>query len=396
MAPPARITRLHARNYRSIEALTLDLDGTATVLVGPNGAGKSNIIDAVAFVSDALQLGLAAAISKRNGIDAIRRGNAPRDSHGYPSAVRIEVQIEISEQDGKEPREDFCYGFEIGGRPDGEWTVEYEFVSHNGAYIFERDAERLITGASDVNVDEYHLTLPALGGLLGKVREAIIGFGRFDIALAGLREPQPFNQAHRLTSNGDNLNHVWAGLQERYPHLADRIVELLRQITPNITRIRARSLGRFKVLEADFDVTAHQRLTVDSAGLSDGTLRALALLVAVHQPETASLIAVEEPEKALHPHAAELLFDALLSAETAPPLLISTHSPSILSSRHLDAARMIRVVEWRDGRTLTAPIASDLLKDVADRLTTAPELLTEGSLNLDESQTQHQSLRPPR
>ena len=48
----ARITRIWARNFRSIEKLDLEL-GPLTVLVGPNASGKSNVMDVLRFISDA-------------------------------------------------------------------------------------------------------------------------------------------------------------------------------------------------------------------------------------------------------------------------------------------------------------------------------------------------------
>lgn len=397
VTPAARITRLHARNYRSIEALTLDLDRTATVLVGPNGAGKSNIIDALAFIADSVSLGLDAAIGYRDGIDVIRRVvHAARDEVVH---VTLEVELRFSVQ---ARRNTFIphtcrYGFSLGVCNGGAWHVESEWISDDGEIIFERQRNHgIIVGHQQPDLDDQRLALPLLSGLFTGISDTLRKFSRFDIAPSALRAPQPFSQSERLTSDGTNLNHVWSSLESHRPEIAERITALLGQVTPEIGKVSSQALGRFRTLQVEFGTGVSSALTVDSAGLSDGTLRALALLVAVHHPAAASLIAVEEPEKALHPHAAELLFDALLSAKSAPPLLISTHSPSILSSRRLDPARMIRVVEWRDGRTLAGPIAPDLLKDVADRLTTAPELLTEGSLTLDERQTQHQSLRPLR
>lgn len=392
----ARITRLHARNYRSIEALTLDLDKTATVLVGPNGAGKSNIIDALAFIADSVSLGLDAAIRHRDGIDVIRRCVRGRDASVSDVSLGVEVHLSPRVRHRIFMPMACRYGFALGVGTGGKWHVDEERVSNGNDIIFERRRGQGIVTGPDLDVDDRRLALPLLSGIFGGITEAIRNFRRFDIAPQALRAPQPFSQSEHLASDGTNLNHVWSSLEGQHPAISERITTLLKQITPDIAGIRSQALGRFRTLQVDFGMGEDDPLSIDSAGLSDGTLRALALLVAVYHSATASLVAVEEPEKALHPYAAELLFDALLSAEAAPPLLISTHSPSVLSSSRIDPARMIRVVEWGDGRTRAGPIAADLLEDVADRLTTAPELLVEGSLTLDESKTQHQSLRPPR
>lgn len=406
-----RITRLHVKNFRSIKALTLDLEKTVTLLVGPNGAGKSNIIDAVSFIADAMNMGLDAAIGRRDGIDAIRRRTSSHGARGgRVGDVRVEIEmhdpppsssrtavaniLKIGHKLPKSSR--WGYGFNLAARAGGGWYVKEEWIARDGRLIFHRSKGIIEAGPKDLTIDDQRLSAPLLPRHdSGPITSALASFRRFDIAPDALRAPQPFSQTRRLESDGTNLNHIWSILTSNDPDITDRIVILLSQITPQIAAIRSQTIGRYKVLEADFRLRDGDTVTVDGAGLSDGTLRALALLVAVYQPDLLSLIAVEEPEKALHPHAAELLFDALLSADESPPLLISTHSPSILASERF-ALSMLRVVEWRDGCTIAGPVTEDLVEDIAARLTTAPDLLTEGNLTLDESPRSHRSLRPSR
>ena len=60
------ITRVWARNFRSIEHAELEL-GRLTVLVGPNASGKSNLLDILGFLADAARDGLEAAVTRRGG-----------------------------------------------------------------------------------------------------------------------------------------------------------------------------------------------------------------------------------------------------------------------------------------------------------------------------------------
>jgi len=72
------------------------------------------------------------------------------------------------------------------------------------------------------------------------------------------------------------------------------------------------------------------------AGMSDGTLRSLALLVALlsgADSDTArndGLIMLEEPETGLHPGATRVLLDAMLEASERTQILVTTHSPDLL------------------------------------------------------------------
>ena len=68
------ITRLWARNFRSIGSAELELD-PLTVLVGPNASGKSNLLDMAGFLGDIARYGLETAVTRRGGMGSIARRN---------------------------------------------------------------------------------------------------------------------------------------------------------------------------------------------------------------------------------------------------------------------------------------------------------------------------------
>ena len=78
-AKTPRISKIWAKNFRSIENLELEL-GPLTVLVGPNASGKSNIVDVFRFASDAVRDGLDSALTARKGDHAARRYSPRRRS----------------------------------------------------------------------------------------------------------------------------------------------------------------------------------------------------------------------------------------------------------------------------------------------------------------------------
>ena len=117
----ARITRIWARNFRSIEKLDLEL-GPLTVLVGPNASGKSNVMDVLRFITDATRGDLDSAISIRNGIGAIRRHSAK----GRPYDVELGFRLE-----GRNAA--VQYSVVLGSGPAGRYRVkrEYGFVQES-------------------------------------------------------------------------------------------------------------------------------------------------------------------------------------------------------------------------------------------------------------------------
>src|SRR5262245_27230490 len=74
------IRRLILKRFRSIPSERLDFDNP-TFLVGRNGSGKSNLVDAFAFLAEAMASPLQAVFDKRGGIASVRNRTSGRS---YP------------------------------------------------------------------------------------------------------------------------------------------------------------------------------------------------------------------------------------------------------------------------------------------------------------------------
>jgi predicted ATPase len=73
--------------------------------------------------------------------------------------------------------------------------------------------------------------------------------------------------------------------------------------------------------------------------MSDGTLRLIALVTLLMQPDSISaprLICIDEPELGLHPAAIELLGDLLQKASKKSQIIISTQSPALVDCFSVD------------------------------------------------------------
>ena len=73
-------------------------------------------------------------------------------------------------------------------------------------------------------------------------------------------------------------------------------------------------------------------MPVPATRLSDGTLRFLALLAILLNPESATLICIEEPELGLHPDTMSLLAELLTEAAEKTQLIVTTHSDVLVSA----------------------------------------------------------------
>ena len=83
------ISQIHIKNFKSIVDLTLDL-GRVNLFIGENGSGKSNILEAVAFLSSASNIGIP-------NTDFVAKGVRVSKPELYSSAFTNEIHdIEIS------------------------------------------------------------------------------------------------------------------------------------------------------------------------------------------------------------------------------------------------------------------------------------------------------------
>jgi len=121
--------------------------------------------------------------------------------------------------------------------------------------------------------------------------------------------------------------------------------------------------------------------------MSDGTLRALGVLVAIFQNlrnETVSpnLIGLEEPEMALHPAASAVLLGALREASANSQILVTSHSPDLLDNGDIPP-ESIFAVDNVDGITRIGPIDSASKQMLRDKLFTPGELLRQNQIAAD-------------
>jgi predicted ATPase len=119
--------------------------------------------------------------------------------------------------------------------------------------------------------------------------------------------------------------------------------------------------------------------------MSDGTLRAFAALVAAFQMAprgSPSLVAIEEPETALHPGAMRALVDALDEATLRTQILLTTHSADMLDNPMIRPEN-VRVVQLAEGQTVVGPVDEASVEIVARRLDTLGGLERQNQLEPD-------------
>lgn len=192
-----------------------------------------------------------------------------------------------------------------------------------------------------------------------------------------MRRPQKPDPGDLLHRDGANVASVIENLRRTRPEAKERIEDFLRRIVPGVDSVERKGVGAWETLEFRQHVAGStDPWTFQAGSMSDGTLRALGVLVALFGSagDVPSPVAIEEPEAALHPAAAGLLLEALKSASETRQVLATSHSPDLLDSPTLRPEDLL-AVRADAGTTLVAAPDQASAQAIRDSLYTPGELL---------------------
>jgi predicted ATPase len=353
--------------------------GPLTFLVGPNGAGKSNFLDALRLVADGLRTSLDHALRDRGGVAEVRRR-----SSGHPTNFGIRIDFVLADTTPG------SFAFEVGARAGGTYVVQREHC-HVG-----RDRYRVAEGAVELApapvappaVDD-RLYLVNAAGLppFRPVFDLLSSMGFYNLNPDRVRALQPPDKGELLARDGSNLASVLARLRKvDGGQTKARVEEYLSNIVPGVDAVEQVTVGHMETLEFRQRVQgAEHPWRFNAINMSDGTLRALGILVALFQAKLdrrIPVVGIEEPEVALHPAAAGLLRDALREGARQVQVIVTSHSPDLLDDPSVTDEQIYAVVN-RDGTTTIGKLDEASRSALRDRLYTAGEMLRKNQLTPD-------------
>jgi predicted ATPase len=345
------ISNLTVQNLLSFGEMTTIDFRPLNVLIGPNGSGKSNLIEVLGLLQNAPKE-LATAINNGGPIeDWLWKGAAktptasihatitrsPELQHDNPKPLRhrlaftkagfrFQITSEFVEDEGPlpDPR-----GVELGLFPS---DCYYAYV--NGRAWFSARGEKFPVRIEDINPQlsifaqrkdpEHYPEITYLGNLFAKFR--LYRDWEFG-TVSAIREPCDAGLPNEyLEEDGSNLGVVLARLLA-LPPVKRQVLASLRTFYENATDLRT-DLEGVKVqtrLEED-----HLNATIPLVRMSDGTIRWLALLAILLNPDPPPLVCIEEPELGLHPDMIHELAKLLVDASSRMQLIVTTHSDRLI------------------------------------------------------------------
>ena len=375
------IRKVTLRNYKSIAVCALELPELA-FLIGPNGSGKSNFLDGFRFVSDSLKTSLDHALRDRGTIKEVRRRSGGHPNH---FALRLDFNLPGG-GDGH-------LSFRIGARRDGGFEVQSEECRVATALMQEHyyhvQSGKVVKSSLSLLPAALpdRLFLVAASGL-PEFRPVFDALSRMEVynlnpkEIQAMQKPDP---GQLLRRDGSNIASVLQNLDAAH---RGRVDEHLSRIVKGLAGAQTKILGSQETIEFRQAVKGQKHpWTFLASSMSDGTLRALGVLVAIFQNlrnESASpnLIGLEEPEMALHPAASAVLLGALREASANSQILVTSHSPDLLDNEDIPP-ESIFAVDNIDGITRIGPIDPAGRQMLRDKLFTPGELLRQNQIAAD-------------
>jgi predicted ATPase len=203
-----------------------------------------------------------------------------------------------------------------------------------------------------------------------------------------IRDLQPPDVGELLSRDGSNIASVLGQLTSSAPQTKRRIEEYLAKVVSGVQQVDAKSIGSKETLEFRQQMAGSKDpWGFPAANMSDGTLRAVGILVALFQSSNGQrpkvpLVGIEEPEIALHPAAAGVLLDALIDASRNTQILVTSHSPDLLDDDRISSESILAVLAEK-GITRVGPLDEVGRSALRDRLYTPGELLRLNQLSPD-------------
>jgi len=372
-----RIEYLRVQNYRALHDLELKTLTPLTVFVGPNGSGKSTIFDVFAFLAECFSVGLRKAWDKRGRFKELR-------SRGQSGPLQFEFKYR--ERPDLPP---VTYHLSIDENRSGPYIAEEWLQWRRGKQYgqpyrfldFQSGRGRVISGdspeESDTRVEETLdspevLAVNALGQLarnprVAALRRFITGWYLSYLTADSTRGVPEAGPQERLSATGDNLPNVIQYLKEQHPDTLEHILAALAERIPQLEKVEAEFLADGRLLLRLKDAPFGEPILAKFA--SDGTLKMLAYLTVLNDPQPPPLVGIEEPENHLHPRLLPGLAEECRQASGRSQMFMTTHSPFFINGLHPEETWVL----YRDQQGFTQAVNTAGLPAV-------PPLMRQGAL----------------
>ena len=396
------IKEVRLKGWKSILEATLYID-PLTIMIGTNASGKSNVLDALEFLNRLSKgLSIPIALSGDQTIPPIRGGLEWAVFRPGNKQFSFEIILQSDDENF-----DYIYSISI-------------VIDKQKSYLNSESLERKDVKKKDkqINIFEASLDSPEspsipvtlyngksgekkyfknTHSILSQMSSAVtmqktiidlVDFVSKSLSQIFILDPIPSKMRSYthledyLRTDASNISGFLASFPKKDSNeLMRRILNSLKKLPErDIKNIWVEKVGKFETdamlyCEENWISKVKQTSIVDARSMSDGTLRFLAILVALLTRPERSLIIIEEIDNGLHPSRSSLLLNTLknISSERKIDILVTTHNPSLLDLLAPEFVSFVVISHrnLKDGSTLLTQL---------DEIENLPKMLASGNL----------------
>ena len=333
------ITSAKFQNFKALRDVKINFQSRMTVLVGPNGCGKTSIFQAIQLLTT---------------LGTLEREARPY-VHTVTKIANQDKEINLSDWYGRK-----CLNYSpakfslsiMGGSNDYSSSIEFVVEARTQTqkatvklktlknewvgYLYKTDGTWQTPDEDSYPVHEIqHFD-----------RAMFIRFVSSRMVAPQLVEQYP----PQLQEDGSGLANVLMHLYSKYPSRFEQLQSAFCRVIRGVKTIRfdksAVEGTKFfgDVLLIDYDHIQG----VAAKHLSSGTLYGLGILTAIFNPESPSVILLDDLDNGLHPKAQMELLDVLQEVLKEQPqlqIIATSHSPYILDRLEPNEVRILNIDE---------------------------------------------------
>lgn len=389
------LEKFDVANYKSIKKLEIQLR-PFMVLVGPNGAGKTNIVQALRLFGDILSRGTTAPARQLGWSQIVHREKKPargglklaghfrmQSRNAHPATVRpdrtsvtVDAFASLTLRGSAASHEiavvseefrlgDPDHGIRISRSDEGLeihtgndprlWSEFSQFSGYLRSYPKEATEKEKIRVMSPPDPQTLAVLNRFILGRFFAQLEDMSSTTRLRLDASALRSDARFElvTSDGIGPTGEGLPVAVDELRGRGADPDDKFIPILtalREVYPRIEDVVPEAFGQGRVTLAFRERGISEPIPLD--GVSDGVLHALALLIALRRPGI-GILAVEEPENALHPWSVRKILERAQTG-ARQRVMITTHSETVVNAV-VDPGALLIVESNEDHGTTVVP-----------------------------------------
>jgi predicted ATPase len=371
------LSALAIYGYRSLRDVVIGLQ-QLNVVTGPNGSGKSNVYRALRLLADIAQGRIIPSLAREGGLQSTLWAGPENFSR---SVLRGEHAVQGTTRKGPVSlrlgfaSDEFGYAIDLGLPTPSRSAFGHDpeikrecvwngAVLRPASLLVERRANLVRTRAEDGEWHTITQHLPSFDSMMThcadprntpemvRLREQMRAWRFYDQFRSDLEAPARLPQIGTHTPVLSNDGSDLAAAVQTILEIGDpeSLSQSVEDAFPGTTLSVKHAHGRFEI-----EISQHGLLRpLSAAELSDGTLRYLLWIAALHTPRPPGLLVLNEPETSLHPDLLPALGRLIGRAAERSQVLVVSHASRLIAALEQERDCHSIVLEKNFGETRLA------------------------------------------